>query len=299
MNPQAENRIASLAGQRKVGAGDAADERLIAAIGAVSKVVIFTGAGMSAESGIPTFRDRLTGLWAHTDPMEIATPWAFRADPQRVWDWHVHLAGAVRAAKPNTGHRAVADLERCGVELTVITQNIDNLHQHAGSTKVIELHGNLLRLKSFVDEEAAFAAETPPVICPVCDGYAVWENCDPWAVRSDLLAIELCVGRVPRCPGCGALLRPDVVWFGEPLAPEALDAAWSAVEACDLLIAVGASLEVEPAASLPWRALHNGAQVIEINPAPTALAGHCHQSIAGSAADVLPNLLKLVASGRG
>jgi NAD-dependent deacetylase len=259
-------------------------------------LVIFTGAGMSAESGIPTFRDRLTGLWAHTDPMEIATPWAFRADPQRVWDWHVHLAEAVRAAAPNAGHRAVADLERCGVELTVITQNIDNLHQRAGNSNVVELHGNLLRLKSFIDEGAAFAAETPPVICPVCDGYAVWDECDPYADRSDLLAIELCPGRVPRCPGCGALLRPDVVWFGEPLAPEALDAAWNAVEACDLLIAVGASLEVEPAASLPWRALHKGARVIEVNPVPTALAGHCHQNIAGSAADVLPELLKRVAA---
>ncbi len=137
------------------------------------------------------------------------------------------------------------------------------------------------------------------MICPVCDGYAVWEKCDPYADRSDLFAVELCAGRVPRCPGCGALLRPDVVWFGELLAPAALDAAWSAVEACDLLIAVGASLEVEPAASLPWRALHNGAQVVEVNPVPTALADHCHQSIAGSAADVLPSLLKRIASGRG
>lgn len=127
---------------------------------------------MSAESGIPTFRDRMTGLWANIDPMEIATPWAFRAQPQRVWDWHVHLAGAVRAAAPNAGHRAVADLEQRGVHVTVVTQNIDNLHQRAGSTKVIELHGNLLRLKSFVDEEEAFAAEQAPLICPVCDGYA-------------------------------------------------------------------------------------------------------------------------------
>lgn len=283
----------------KVGAGETAFSPSVADLREIHKLVIFTGAGMSAESGIPTFRDRLTGLWAHTDPMEIATPWAFRSEPQRVWDWHVHLAEAVRAAAPNAGHRAVADLERCGVEITVITQNIDNLHQRAGSANVVELHGNLLRLKSFVDEEAAFAAETPPVICPVCDGYAVWEECDPYADRSDLLAIELCAGRVPRCPGCGALLRPDVVWFGEPLAPEALDAAWNAVAACDLLIAVGASLEVEPAASLPWRALRNGAHVIEVNPVPTALAGHCHQSIAGSAADVLPSLLKPVASGRG
>jgi NAD-dependent deacetylase len=259
-------------------------------IGAIGKVVVFTGAGMSAESGIPTFRDRQTGLWAHTDPMEIATPWAFRADPQRVWDWHAHLSLAVRAAAPNAGHRAVAELEWRGVGVTVITQNIDNLHQRAGSANVVELHGNLLRLKSFVDEEAAFAAEAGPVICRACDGYAAWDNCDPYADRDDLLAIELHAGPVPRCPGCGALLRPDVVWFGEPLAPEALQAAWDAVETCDLLIAVGASLEVEPAASLPWRALQKGARVIEVNPVPTTLAGHCHASFAGAAAEVLPSL---------
>lgn len=270
------------------------DDSLIADLRAARRIVVFTGAGMSAESGIPTFRDRLTGLWAHIDPMEIATPWAFRADPQRVWDWHVHLAEAVRAARPNAGHEAIAALEGAGLDVTVITQNIDALHHRAGSAKVIELHGNLLRLKSFVDEAAAFAAEPPPVICPVCDGYAVWEACDPWADHADLLAIELRAGRVPRCPGCGALLRPDVVWFGEPLAPEALDAAWKAVEACDLLLAVGASLEVEPAASLPWRALARGARVIEVNPVPTELAAQCHAGIRGAAAAVLPELFGMI-----
>ncbi|MDP2809493.1 MAG: Sir2 family NAD-dependent protein deacetylase [Rhodocyclaceae bacterium] len=233
---------------------------------------------------------RLTGLWAQVDPMEIATPWAFRADPQRTWDWHVQLAEAVRAARPNAGHAAIAALERAGLEVTVITQNIDALHHRAGSREVIELHGNLLRLKSFVDEDAAFAAEPPPVICAVCDGYAAWEACDLYADRTDLAAIELRAGPVPRCPGCGALLRPDVVWFGEPLAAEAIEAAWDAVDRCEALIAVGASLEVEPAASLPWHALRRGARVIEVNPAPTALAGQCHAGIRGAAAEVLPEL---------
>lgn len=246
------------------------DPNLLADLRDVREVVIFSGAGMSAESGIPTFRDRLTGLWSHTDPMEIATPEAFRRDPQRVWDWHVNLANAVRAASPNAGHRAIAALEQRGMRVTVITQNIDNLHQQAGSTNVIELHGNLLRLKSFIDEDAAFALAQPPVICPVCDGYAAWDACDSYADRADLLAIELCDGPVPRCPGCRALLRPHVVWFGEPLEPEAVEAAWNAVGGCELLIAVGASLEVEPAASLPWRALDKGARVIEVNPVPTA-----------------------------
>lgn len=254
-------------------------------------IVIFTGAGMSAESGIPTFRDRATGLWAQTDPMEVATPCAFRADPQRVWDWHVHLAEAVRVAQPNAGHRAIAELEQRGIAVTVLTQNIDNLHQRAGSSRVIELHGNLLRLKSFIDEDAAFAAAEPPVICPVCQGYAAWAECDPYAERADLLAIEVRSGPVPRCPGCGALLRPDVVWFGEPLEIDVIDAAWKAVDHCDLLIAVGASLEVEPAAGMPWRVLQRGAPVIEVNPNPTSLTDHCQRSIAGSAAEVLPTLL--------
>lgn len=269
------------------------DPALIDELRAARRIVVFTGAGMSAESGIPTFRDRMTGLWAQVDPMEIATPWAFRADPQRTWDWHVALADKVRAAQPNAGHRAIAALEQAGLEVTVITQNVDALHHRAGSRTVVELHGNLLRLKSFVDEEAAFAAASP-TICRTCDGYAVWENCDPYADRSDLVTIELCAGPVPRCPGCGALLRPDVVWFGEPLAVEAIEAAWNAVDRCEVLFAVGASLEVEPAASLPWRALRQGARVIEVNPAPTELAGQCHAGIRGGAAEVLPDLFATI-----
>jgi len=269
------------------------DSRLIAELRQARRIVVFTGAGMSAESGIPTFRDRLTGLWAHTDPMEIATPWAFRADPQRTWDWHVHLADKVRAAQPNAGHLAIAGLEQAGLEVTVVTQNVDALHHRAGSRTVVELHGNLLRLKSFVDEEAAFAAASP-TICRTCDGYAVWEHCDPYADRSDLAAIELRAGPVPRCPGCGALLRPDVVWFGEPLAADAIEAAWNAVDRCEVLFAVGASLEVEPAASLPWRALRQGARVIEVNPSPTELAGQCHAGIRGGAAEVLPELFGMI-----
>lgn len=121
------------------------------------RIAVFTGAGMSAESGIPTFRDRLTGLWAHTDPMEVATPAAFSADPQRVWDWHVHVAAAVTPARPNPGHLAIAGLAVGGRRVDVITRNIDGLHQAAGSIDVIELHGNLFRLKPFIDEAAASA----------------------------------------------------------------------------------------------------------------------------------------------
>lgn len=252
-------------------------------------LVVFTGAGMSAESGIPTFRDRLTGLWAHTDPTEVATPQAFRRNPQRVWDWHVHVASAVRAAQPNPGHRAIAALAGKGLRVSVVTQNIDNLHQAAGSREVIELHGNLFRLKPFVDEAAAFAAAEPPVICSVCDGYAAWRDCDPWASRDDLARLRLEAGPVPCCPCCGARLRPDVVWFNEMLDPVVLDAAMNAVDACDVMLCVGSSLEVEPAASLPWRALRRGATVIEINPQATALTPHV-TAFSAPAAQALPEL---------
>ena len=256
-------------------------------------LAVFTGAGMSAESGIPTFRDRLTGLWAHTDPTEVATPQAFHRDPQRVWDWHVHLASTVGAAQPNAGHKAIAELAGKLPRVSVVTQNIDSLHQAAGSRDVIELHGNLFRLKPFIDEDAAFAAAEPPMICRVCDGYAAWRDCDPWASREDFARLRLAAGPVPCCPCCGARLRPDVVWFNEMLDPQVLDAAMNAVDACDAMLCIGSSLEVEPAASLPWRALRRGATVIEINPRPTVLTPHV-TAFPGTAAQVLPQLLATV-----
>jgi NAD-dependent deacetylase len=262
-------------------------------------VALFTGAGMSAESGVPTFRDRFEGLWAKVDPQEVATPWAFRANPQFVWDWHVHLAEKVRAARPNPGHEAIARLRTLVERVSVITQNIDNLHQNAGSLPVMELHGNLFRLKSFVDEAEAFADGREPAICPVCDGYANWDECDPYAGKEDLAGITLRAGTVPCCPGCRALLRPDIVWFGEMLDPGTLRRAIDAAETCDAMICVGSSLEVEPAASLPYLAHQRGALVIEINPIPTALAARADASIAGSAATVLPELLRRVWGNRG
>lgn len=270
------------------------DDRLIRRLRESRHVAVFTGAGISAESGIPTFRQRMTGLWARTDPEEVATPLAFRTNPQRVWDWHVHLADAVRGARPNAGHEAVALLQRFVPRVTVITQNIDSLHHAAGSNEVLELHGSLFRLKAFVDPDELFAGERSPVICPVCDGYALSEECDPYATREDLDAIELKAGPVPRCPGCGALLRPDIVWFGEPLDPDVLEDAWLAAEVCDALICVGSSLQVEPAASIPWRAHRRGAAVIEVNPEPTSLSSVADASLIGGAATILPELVDLV-----
>lgn len=263
-------------------------------IKAAAHVCVFTGAGMSAESGIPTFRERTEGLWAKHDPLEVATPEAYKKNPQLVWDWHVHLAEKVRKASPNAGHLAVAELQKFVSRVTVITQNVDNLHQEAGNRDVLELHGSLFRLTAFVDEVEASANGLTPAICPLCKGYAVWEHCDHFADRSDLEEIELAAGRVPRCPGCGALLRPDIVWFGEMLNPRVLEGAVDAADSCDVLICVGSSLEVEPAASLPYRALRRGAAVVEINPVPTALSATADASLIGKAGDILPRLLKQV-----
>ncbi len=261
---------------------------------AVKHCVVFTGAGMSAESGIPTFRDRAQGLWAKVDPAEVATPYAFRKNPQFVWDWHVHLADAVRRARPNDGHAAVARLQQFIPRVTVITQNIDNLHQAAGSRNVIELHGNLMRLKAFVDVDELFNGDASPLICRLCNGYAVSDELDRYAGPEDLAAIELKAGSVPRCPACGALLRPDVVWFGEPLHPGMLEDAFLAAETCDALICIGTSLEVEPAASLPWRAINRGALVIEVNPVPTPLSLAANARLAGGAGEVLPHFVSSV-----
>lgn len=262
-------------------------------------IAIFTGAGISAESGIPTFRNRAKGLWAKYDPRDVATPEAFRAKPQFVWDWHVYLADTVRRSRPNAAHKAVAKMQELVQRVTVITQNIDNLHQAAGSREVLELHGNLFRLKAFVDADDLFSGDRSPVICPVCDGYALSETSDPYASREDIDAMELKSGPIPRCPGCSALLRPDIVWFGEALDPDTLEDAYLAAEVCDVLICIGSSLEVEPAASIPWRAHNRGATVIEINPEPTALSKVAHASLIGGAAKVLPRLVREVWQAKG
>ena len=256
-------------------------------------IAVFTGAGVSAESGITTFRDGLQGLWAKYEPMQVASPEAFKANPQLVWNFYCDRADAVRRALPNAAHRAIAQLASAVKTVSVITQNVDGLHQVAGSRGVLELHGNLFKLKPFIDEDEAFADGRSPIICPVCDGYAAPEEVDPYTTREDFRAIELVEGPVPHCPGCGALLRPDVTWFGEMLNPVTLNNSVMAVEACDILICVGASLEVHPAASLPYLAIEHGAVVIEINPKPV-LGNIAHVTLSGSAGTIIPLLLREV-----
>lgn len=254
-------------------------------------IVFFTGAGVSAESGIQTFRAS-DGLWAGSNPLDVATPQAFRSDPQRVWNFYVDRAETVRKASPNAAHHAIANLSQI-VRTQVVTQNVDGLHQRAGSANVLELHGSLHKLKSFIDEDEIFAGGSEPIICAACNGFALPDRCDPYASAEDFAAIQLVAGTVPRCPSCNALLRPNVTWFHEALDPQVISSALEAVEACGAMFCVGASLQVQPAATLPYLALERGAVVVEINPEP-AMSRDADACIAGMASKVLPALLRQV-----
>jgi NAD-dependent deacetylase len=224
-------------------------------------VAVLTGAGVSAESGVPTFRDAQTGLWANFDPRELATPAAFARNPRFVWDWYAHRRERLAAAKPNPGHHALAAIEPCYRMFTLITQNIDGLHQAAGSVNVVELHGSIARVKCSRG----------------CGVVAQWTEAQP--------------DEPPRCPRCGAFLRPDVVWFEEMLPPAALAQAEDAASICDVLLVVGTSAEVYPAAALPRTAQRAGATVIEINPEDTPLSARVDHVLRGPAGVVLPALV--------
>jgi len=227
-------------------------------------VCVLTGAGMSAESGIPTFRDALTGLWARFDPMRLASEQGFRADRQLVWDWYAERREGVRRAQPNAGHHALAAFERTHRgKLTLITQNVDDLHQRAGSTGVIRLHGDILQDRWL----RACSAD---------------HGCDPAGAAP---------GRPPRCERCGNLVRPGVVWFGESLPAQAFAAAEQAAERCALMLVVGTSGAVYPAAGLAHAARAAGAHVAIVNPHPSELDDVAHSVLRGTAATVLPPLL--------
>jgi NAD-dependent deacetylase len=232
-----------------------------AALRSARRVTVLSGAGISAESGLPTFRNAQTGLWAQYRPEDLATPAAFRRNPRLVWEWSMQLAELAARSQPNPAHYALAELERRIPTFTLITQNVDGLHQRAGSTNVIELHGSSTRVRCFdeglIVEGWTQAAEVPP-----------------------------------RCPRCGGLLRPDVVWFGELLPDQLLDAAQAAADACDLFLSIGTSGEVEPAASLPYRALRRGAALVVVNLDVTTRASGSISSIHGLAGQVLPALVR-------
>jgi NAD-dependent deacetylase len=222
-------------------------------------VAVLTGAGVSAESGVPTFRDAQAGLWAKYDPRELATPSAFARNPKLVWDWYAERRAMVSKVDPNPAHVALAELERRVPGFLLATQNVDGLHRRAGSRKLVELHGSILHVR-----------------CAGCGVRATsWGDGSP-----------------PRCKACGAYLRPDVVWFDEMLPEDAQGAAADAAARCDMYLVAGTSAEVYPAAALPYAALRNGACVVEVNPDTTPLTSSATVALHGKAGEILPRLVR-------
>jgi len=236
------------------------------ALAGARRVAVYTGAGVSKESGIPTFREPETGLWAQYDPMELATEEAYLRRPAFVWSWYEHRFGIVATAEPNPGHLAIAELERLLPRVVVITQNVDGLHQRAGSSHVIELHGTMHTFRCLSGRHRGWRLED------VAD-----QSTKP-----------------PLCPTCGTMLRPEVVWFGEGLPADALSAAQQLSAGCDVMLVVGTSGVVYPAATVPLIARRAGATVIDVNPDRDELAAIADVHLRGSGGEVLPALVAAV-----
>lgn len=236
----------------------------------VKHLVVLTGAGVSKESGIPTFREAQDGLWARYDPMMMASREGFLRNPRLVWEWYEYRFGMVEAARPNLGHLAIAELEQIIPHTAVITQNIDGLHQAAGSRHVYELHGSIRRYKCLSGRHTGFT-------------------------RADLAATD---ERPPRCPHCGDLIRPDVVWFGEYLPEDVLATAFKLSRECDAMLVVGTSGVVQPAASLPFVAAEAGALVIDVNPEHDEIADIADIYLQGKGGEVLPKLVAALRATR-
>ncbi|MEO4015307.1 SIR2 family NAD-dependent protein deacylase [Pseudomonas rossensis] len=239
------------------------------------KVVFFTGAGISADSGIPTYREKLSGIWTGLDPRDLETAKAFRENPALVWGWYLWRRLRVAQAEPNAAHLAIPRMAHSQRQVSVITQNIDDLHERAGSSNVIHLHGSLAMPK-------CFACHRPAVVFP-----------DQSAVPEEGARIE-----PPRCLRCNGRMRPAVVWYGEDLPSQSWKAAVLLVKDCDLLISVGTSGIVMPAAGLPDLALDSGASVIHVNKADVAMGEQKELMLIGAAAEVLPMLLEKISEGR-
>lgn len=226
-------------------------------------VVALTGAGISAESGVPTFRQAQTGLWSQYDPTELATSEAFNRNPQLVWEWYSWRRELISRAKPNPGHFALVEFEKYFPQFTLITQNVDGLHSLAGNKSVIELHGDISR-----------------TLCSV-EGILIPD----WPDTSKI---------PPHCPHCDGLLRPDVIWFGESLPQYALELALEAARTCQVFLSIGTSTMVEPAASLPFLALNQGTIAVEINPQRTPFSTLANYSFPHPAGQVLPRLIEAI-----
>jgi len=224
-----------------------------------TSIVVLTGAGISAESGVPTFRGK-EGLWNSYSPEELANPDAFQRDPKLVWEWYDWRRGLVAKTEPNPAHEALARMESRIDSFALITQNVDGLHDRAGSKNVMKLHGDLWWVRCLSCGRVSENREVPLRHLP------------------------------PKCD-CGGLLRPDIVWFGEALALEVMDAAWSRASEADVFLVIGTSALVQPAASLPFRAKEHGARVIEVNIEQTVITPYADISLIGKASDLLPQLM--------
>ena len=234
---------------------------LALALRRAARVVVLTGAGISAESGVPTFRDAQTGLWAKFDPRELATPSAFARNPKLVWDWYAARREALAEIVPNAGHRALARMDDLVPDFLLATQNVDGLHARAGSRRLVELHGNIARVKCSREHRVVAA----------------------WAPPGDDLP--------PRCPHCGAYLRPDVVWFEETLPEDALARAEDAARRAEVMLVAGTSAEVWPAAGLAHTAKAAGARIVEINTQATPLSAVADDVLRAPSGIALPALV--------
>jgi NAD-dependent deacetylase len=229
------------------------------------RIAVLSGAGISAESGVPTFRDDKNGLWAEFDPYELSSVQGWQRNPERVWGWYLWRHYLVGTVEPNDGHRAVAAWQD-HAEVSVVTQNVDNLHERAGSSPVHHLHGSLFKFR-----------------CATC---GLPYNGELPEMREPALEVE-----PPSC-NCGGLIRPDIVWFGEALPEEPWQRAVEATSTADVLVVVGTSSIVYPAASLPEMALARGVVVVEVNPEPTPLSSSATITVRESASTALPTLLQ-------
>jgi len=224
------------------------------------RVVVITGAGISAESGVPTFRGP-NGLWRRYRAEDLATPQAFQGDPRLVWEWYDWRRRLISGKEPNAGHLAIAAMEDLFEEFLLITQNVDGLHRKAGSTKLIEIHGNIWKVRCMAEGKVFPNSEVPLREIP------------------------------PRCD-CSALLRPDVVWFGESLSERDLADAYAVLKECDCLLVVGTSAVVQPVASFPTIARSGGAFIVEVNVEPTPISGWVDESVLGKSGQILPRLVE-------
>jgi NAD-dependent deacetylase len=236
---------------------------LIRFLRGAKRVAALTGAGVSQESGLRTFRDAQTGLWAQYKPTDLASPEAFARDPKLVWDWYAWRREAIKGVRPNPGHYALVEIERKVPQFTLITQNVDGLHRMAGSMNILELHGNIQRVR-----------------CSECGKFT-----ETWTDDTE---------SVPRCESCNGLLRPDVVWFGENLPRGELEKAVHAARSCDVFLSIGTSGIVQPAASLGFAAHNKGAVVVEINAESTPLTPKTDFAFHGKSGEILPELVKAV-----